>query len=114
MRIEANLLVDLWPEIVKAIGYIGNRTLVRKLEWKTPFEAIKKKKPQYAHMHVYGCRAYPLDYHIPKKKSLNHKLILDILLDMILQISIESRYQLIRKLFVHEMLQWTTTFYIIQ
>ena len=32
MRIEANLLVDLWPEIVKAIGYIGNRTLVRKLE----------------------------------------------------------------------------------
>ena len=49
-----------------------------------------------------------------RRKSLNHELILDILLDMILQISIESRYQLIRKLFVHEMLQWTTTFYIIQ
>src|SRR5436853_283239 len=48
-----------------------------------------------------------------RRKSLNHELILDILLDMILQISIESRYQLIKKLFVHEMLQWTTTFYII-
>jgi len=32
MRIETNLLVDLWLEIVKAVGYIRNRTLVRKLE----------------------------------------------------------------------------------
>src|SRR5436853_2962937 len=70
MRIEANLPIDLWLEIVKAVGYIGNRTLVRKLEWKTPFEAIKKKKPQYVYMYVYRCRAYPLDYHIPKKKKL--------------------------------------------
>src|SRR5436853_7928700 len=32
MRIEANLLVDFWPEIVKSTSYIENRTLVRKLE----------------------------------------------------------------------------------
>ena len=70
MRIKANLPTDLWPEIVKAAGYIRNKTLVQKLEWKTPFEAIKKKKPQYVYMHVYRCRAYPLDYHIPKKKKL--------------------------------------------
>src|SRR5436853_3612954 len=70
MRIETNLSIDLWLEIVKAVGYIGNRTLVRKLEWKTPFEAIKKKKPQYAYIYVYRCRVYPLDYHIPKKKKL--------------------------------------------
>ena len=44
MRIETNLLVDLQLEIVKAIGYIRNRTLVQKLEQKTPFKAIKKKK----------------------------------------------------------------------
>ena len=42
MRIEANLLANLWPEIVKALGYTSNRSLVRKLGWKTPFEAIKK------------------------------------------------------------------------
>ena len=56
--------------IVKAIGYIRNRTLVRKLEEKTLFEAIKKKKPQYTYIHVYRYRAYPLDYYIPKKKKL--------------------------------------------
>jgi hypothetical protein len=70
MRIEANLPADLWPEIVKAAGYIENRTPIRKLEWKTPFEAIKKKNPRYAHMYVYGCRAYPLDHHIPKRRKL--------------------------------------------
>jgi hypothetical protein len=70
MRIDANLLVDMWPEIMKAVGYTRNRTLVRKLEWKTPFEAVKKQKPQYGHMHVYGCRAYPMDHHIPQKDKL--------------------------------------------
>jgi hypothetical protein len=71
MRIEANLPTDMWPEIVKAAGYISNRTPIRKLSWKTPFEAIKKQKPRFAHMHVYGCRAYPLNHHIPKKDKLD-------------------------------------------
>jgi hypothetical protein len=30
-RIEARLLVDIWPEIVKTTGYISNRILVKKL-----------------------------------------------------------------------------------
>jgi len=70
MRIEANLPADLWPEIVKASGYISNRTPVKRLGWKTPFEAVKKEKLRYAHMHVYGCRAYPLDHYIPRRQKL--------------------------------------------
>ena len=70
MRIKANLPANLWPEIVKAVGYTKNRTLVRKLGWKTLFKAVKKQKPQYVHMHVYRCRAYLLDHHIPKKDKL--------------------------------------------
>ena len=31
MRIEANLPANLWPETVKALGYIENKTLIRKL-----------------------------------------------------------------------------------
>jgi hypothetical protein len=62
---------DLWPEIVKVVGYTRNRTLVRKLEWKTPFKAVKKQKPRRAHMHIYGCRAYLLDHNILRKMKLN-------------------------------------------
>jgi hypothetical protein len=71
MRIEANLLANLWPEIVKAAGYTSNRSPVRKLGWKTPFKVVKNQKQRYAHMHVYSCRAYPLDHHIPRKEKLN-------------------------------------------
>ena len=45
MRVEANLPANIWPEIVKAAGYTANRTPVRKLLWKTPFEAVLKHKP---------------------------------------------------------------------
>ena len=71
MRVEANLPADIWPEIVKALGYISNCTMIRKLGWKTPFEAVKKVKPQFAYMHLYGCRAYPLNHYIPKKDKLD-------------------------------------------
>ena len=63
MRIEANLPANLWPEIVKAAGYISNRSPVRKLKWKTPFEAVTQTKPRFAYMHVYRCRAYLLEHH---------------------------------------------------
>jgi hypothetical protein len=70
MRIDANLLIDMWLEIMKTIGYTRNRTLVQKLKWKTLFEVVKKQKLQYGHMHVYRCRAYPIDHYIPRKDKL--------------------------------------------
>ena len=70
MRIKANLPTNLWPEIVKAVGYTTNRTLVQKLGWKTLFKAVKKQKPRFAHMHVYRCRAYLLDHYIPRRNKL--------------------------------------------
>jgi hypothetical protein len=73
MRIAANLPADLWPEIVKAAGYISNRTPVRKLGWKNPFEAVTKTKPQFAHLYVCGCRAYPLIQNIPRRAKLDSR-----------------------------------------
>jgi len=100
MRIEANLPANLWPEIVKAAGYTANRTLVRKLGWKTPFEAVKKQKPRFAHMHVYGCRAYSLDHHIPRKKKLEPRAHIGYLVGYdstnIYRIWIPSRNKVIR------------------
>ena len=100
MRIEANLPGDIWPEIVKAAGYISNRTPVRKLGWKTPFEAVKKEKPRFAHMHVYGCRAYALDHHIARRKKLDPRAHIGYLIGYdstnIYRIWIPSRDKVIR------------------
>jgi hypothetical protein len=100
MRIEAKLPTNLWPEIVKAAGYLGNRTPVKRLGWKTPFEAIMKVKPRFAHLHVYGCRAYPLDHHIPKRQKLDPRAHIGYLIGYdstnIYQIWIPSRGKVIR------------------
>jgi len=40
MRIEAQLLEELWPKAFKAAAYITNRTPSRRLDWKTPFEKL--------------------------------------------------------------------------
>jgi hypothetical protein len=65
-RIEARLLVDMWPETVKTAGYISNRTPVKRLGWLTPFEALKGYKPKFAYLKNYGAKAYALDHHVPK------------------------------------------------
>jgi hypothetical protein len=70
IRLEANLPANLWPEILKASVYLGNRTVVKGLGWKSPFELIMGMKPSYAHLKPYGCRAYPLDKDIPKLDKL--------------------------------------------
>jgi hypothetical protein len=71
MIIGANLPTNLWPEAYKAAGYLANRTVVDKLDWKTPFESVKGYQPNYSHLHVFGCKAYALDHHIPRSRKLD-------------------------------------------
>ena len=76
MRIEAHLPEELWPEIKKAAAYLINRTPSRGLRWQTPFQKIQSVmnisplKPNIGHLRVYGCRAYPLKYNIPRLNKL--------------------------------------------
>lgn len=70
LRIAANLPANLWPEIVKATGYLNNRTPKRSRGWKTPYEALLEQKPNLAHLHAYGCKAYPLNKDIPRKQKM--------------------------------------------
>ena len=69
MRIASNLPHNLWPETVSTAAYILNRTPVFKTGI-TPFESLYGKKPGISHMKTYGCRAYPLNYNIPKLQKL--------------------------------------------
>lgn len=76
IRISANLPENLWPEIVRAAGYLINRTPAKQLEWRSPLEdlqtnmGVTNPKPRIAHLRTYGCRDYSLIYKIPKKQKL--------------------------------------------
>ena len=67
---ETGLPPELWPEFIKAAGYISNRTPIRKLEWKTPHELVTKNAVKYAHMHIYGCKAYALNHYILRRDKM--------------------------------------------
>ncbi|KAL1972153.1 hypothetical protein VTN31DRAFT_7372 [Thermomyces dupontii] len=64
MRQGANLPEALWREVCKAAVYLLNRTPRRSLEWRTPWEVFhahlgqESKRPDVAHLRVYGCKAY--------------------------------------------------------
>ena len=70
-----HMLKHLFAKPIKAADYIMNRTPVKALNWKTPHEALTGKPPIYARMHVYGCKAYALNKHIPRFKLDPHWLL---------------------------------------
>ena len=100
LRIEARLPANLWNETVMASTYLLNRTPVRRLEWKTPHESVLKTKPHYAHLHVYGCKAYALDKTIPRKAKLQPRALIGYLVGYdstnIYRIWIPSKEKVIR------------------
>jgi hypothetical protein len=100
MRVQANLPADMWPEVVQTAAYLNNRTPKRRLGWKTPHEALTGLKPNLAHLHVYGCRAYPHNKHIPKLDKLRPRAHLGYLIGYestnIFRIWIPSQQKIIR------------------
>lgn len=48
----------LWGEAVRHSTYIINRVPTRALENMTPYECLRKKKPNLSHLRVFGCLAY--------------------------------------------------------
>jgi Reverse transcriptase (RNA-dependent DNA polymerase) len=70
IRITSSLPSSMWPEAIKAAGYLNNRTPKCHLKWKTPIEALTGNRPNLSHLHVYGCRAYPLNKKIPRRQKL--------------------------------------------
>ena len=80
MRIEAKLPMYLWPWIIRAAGFIMNRTPIKKHGWKTPFELITHTKPNLSHLRKFGSKAYPLDKQIPKKNKLQERAHIGFLL----------------------------------
>ena len=57
---EANLPEFLWSEIVTAGIYLLNRTPIRSLGWKTPYEHLYGKKPNLYGIRILGSLTYIL------------------------------------------------------
>ena len=79
--------------------YLG-RTAMAKYNWKTPYELVTDQKPNLSHLKVYGCKAYALKHHIPRKQKLEPRAHIGYLVGYdsinIFRIWIPSRRKIIR------------------
>ena len=100
LRIEAGLPHYMWAEAFYTGCYIANRTPMEKHSWKTPFEMVTGNKPYLSHLRMYGCKAYVLKHHIPRKQKLEPRAHIGYLVGYdstnIFRIWIPSRHKVIR------------------
>lgn len=68
MRHEACLPDSWWEFAVEQAQHVYVRTPMRRLNWRTPFEALYHTKPTIDHLRVFGCGAY---VHIAAKIRAN-------------------------------------------
>jgi hypothetical protein len=68
MRLEACLPESWWEFAVLHAVHVYNRTPVRRLQWRTPYEALHGEAPDVSHLRVFGCGAY---VHIPESRHKN-------------------------------------------
>ncbi|KAL8118663.1 hypothetical protein AgCh_016254 [Apium graveolens] len=59
---EAKLPTYFWAEAVLTACFTQNATLINK-HGKTPYEMVKKKKPNMKYFHVFGCKCFILKTH---------------------------------------------------
>jgi len=73
MRQQACLPNSWWEFCVLHANYIYNHTPMRRLNWKTPSEAIDKEKPDLSHLRILGCGAYVFIPEEVRKNKLSPK-----------------------------------------
>jgi hypothetical protein len=81
----AKLPAALWPEIDRAAVYLHNRTPRYQYNLKSPYDrfhtylahrdgvVVPDRKPQQAHLKVYGCKAFALTMEYLKKEKRLHR-----------------------------------------
>ena len=72
MLIDAKLPHQFWAEALSTAVYLKNRSSTKAVNGMTPCEAWTRKKPEVAHLRVFGCNAYT---HLPKdeRRKLDSK-----------------------------------------
>jgi hypothetical protein len=75
IRIEARLPKELSNECVMTAIYLLNRTPIRAIGWKTPFEAVQGLKPLVAHLNEIGAKAYTLNQSLKRADKLESRAL---------------------------------------
>ena len=58
LRFEACLPQSYWEFSVEFAVHVYNRTPIKRIAWRTPYEALNGTKPDISHLRVFGCGAY--------------------------------------------------------
>ncbi|KAL8091492.1 hypothetical protein AgCh_033925 [Apium graveolens] len=69
---EAKLSTYFWAEAVQIACFTQNATLINK-HGKTPYEMVKKKKPNMKYFHLFGCKCFVLKTHPEQLSKFNLK-----------------------------------------
>ncbi|EIM91169.1 ribonuclease H-like protein, partial [Stereum hirsutum FP-91666 SS1] len=73
MRFQACLPESWWEFSINHAVHVYNRTPIRRLEWKTPYEALHGSVPRIDHLRVLGCGAYVFLHEDVRKNKLAPK-----------------------------------------
>lgn len=68
LKLHANLLDKFWGDCVLAATHVINKLPSALLDWKTPFECLFNKSPDYIMLKVIGCLCYALDLQYGRNK----------------------------------------------
>ncbi|KAL0416375.1 UNVERIFIED_CONTAM: Retrovirus-related Pol polyprotein from transposon RE2 [Sesamum latifolium] len=69
---QSGLPKRFWGESVLTATYLINRLPTPLLNWKSPFEVLYRKPPDYTHLRVFGCLCFASNT-IPDKNKFDHR-----------------------------------------
>ncbi|XP_074304290.1 uncharacterized protein LOC141638672 [Silene latifolia] len=72
MRLHANLPKRFWGECILAATHVINLLPSKVIGWKTPFEKLMGKQPDYSHLRIIGCECFASKPE-PKRDKFNPK-----------------------------------------
>ena len=80
---EAKIHRRFWPEVIKTVAYLKNRTIANTVENKTPYEIFFGIKPNVEHLKIYGSRVYVRVPEVLRKSKWDDKAQLGVLVGYI-------------------------------
>ncbi|KAL0402574.1 UNVERIFIED_CONTAM: Retrovirus-related Pol polyprotein from transposon RE1 [Sesamum latifolium] len=74
LMFQSNMPAMFWSEALLTATYIINRLPTQVLNWKSPFEVLRKRTPEYTHMRVFGSLCFATNVQ-PHKRKFDYRSI---------------------------------------